>query len=201
MFWEILAMSLVGAGIGWFTNYLAIKLIFRPLNPIRIPLIGLEFQGLVPKRRKEIATSIGKTVEEQLLSIDELLGHLNTSENQGVIIRNIRTGILNVINDKIPSIIPQSIKNTILRYAGDVIEKESKGFIDKNMDKLIRDAVETIDVSQLVEQKVNDFDLIELESIILSLSSKELKYIEILGGVLGFAIGLIQGLMINLISG
>lgn len=193
-------MSLVGTCIGWFTNYLAIKLIFRPLNPIRIPIIGLEFQGLVPKRRKEIATSIGKTVEEQLLSVDELLAHLNTSENQGAIVRNIRTGILNVINDKVPSIIPQGIKNTILRYAGDVIEKECKGFIHKNMDKLIEDAVETIDVGQLVEEKINDFDLIELESIILSISGKELKYIEILGGVLGFAIGLVQGLMMSFIS-
>lgn len=200
MIWEILIMSLVGAGIGWFTNYLAIKMIFRPLNVIKIPIIGLEFQGLVPKRRREIATSIGETVEEQLLSIDELLDQLNTNENQEVIINNIRIGILKVVNEKIPSFIPQGIKNTILKYTGDVIEKESKGFIDKNMDKLIRDAVETIDISQLVEQKINDFDLLELESIILSISGRELKYIEILGGVLGFAIGLIQGLIINLFA-
>ena len=45
MFWEIIIMALVGGGIGWFTNYLAVKLIFRPLNPIRIPIIGLELQG------------------------------------------------------------------------------------------------------------------------------------------------------------
>ncbi len=199
MFWEILIMSLVGAAIGWLTNYLAIKMIFRPQNAIRIPLIGIEFQGLVPKRRKEIAASIGETVEEQLLSIDELLDRLNTHENQAIIINNIRIGILRVINEKIPSFIPQGIKNTILKYAGDVIERESRGFIDKNMDKLIKDAVENIDISKMVEQKINDFDLLELESIILSLSNKELKYIEILGGVLGFAIGLIQGLIINLI--
>lgn len=199
MFWEILIMSLVGAAIGWLTNYLAIKMIFRPQNAIRIPLIGIEFQGLVPKRRKEIAASIGETVEEQLLSIDELMDRLNTHENQAIIINNIRIGILRVINEKIPSFIPQGIKNTILKYAGDVIERESRGFIDKNMDKLIKDAVENIDISKMVEQKINDFDLLELESIILSLSNKELKYIEILGGVLGFAIGLIQGLIINLI--
>lgn len=200
MFWEIIVMSLVGAIIGWFTNYLAIKLIFRPLNPVRIPLIGVQFQGLVPKRRDEIAASIGKTVEEQLLSVDELLGHLNTGENQAAIIRNIKIGILKIIDEKIPAFIPQGIKNTILKYTGDIVEKESKYYIEKNMDDLIKYAVETIDVKQLVEEKINNFDLMELESIILSLSSNELRYIEILGGVLGLMIGLIQGLLIMLLS-
>lgn len=200
MFWEIIVMSLVGAIIGWFTNYLAIKLIFRPLNPVRIPLIGVQFQGLVPKRRDEIAASIGKTVEEQLLSVDELLGHLNTGENQAAIIRNIKIGILKIIDEKIPAFIPQGIKNTILKYTGDIVEKESKYYIEKNMDHLIKYAVETIDVKQLVEEKINNFDLMELESIILSLSSNELRYIEILGGVLGLMIGLIQGLLIMLLS-
>ncbi len=200
MFWEIIVMSLVGAGIGWFTNYLAIKLIFRPLNPIRIPIIGLEFQGLIPKRRRDIAISIGETIEEQLLSIEELLGHLNTRENQAIIIKNIRIGILQVINEKIPSIIPQGIKNTILKHAGNVIERESRVFIDRNMDKLIKQAIETIDISKLVEKKINDFDLIELETIILSISKQELKYIEVLGGVLGFVIGLFQGVFIKLFT-
>ncbi|NLN41893.1 MAG: DUF445 family protein [Clostridiales bacterium] len=193
-------MALVGAGIGWFTNYLAVKLIFRPLNPIRIPILGVEIQGLVPKRRNEIAACIGKTVEEQLISREELSKHLNTEKNRGVIIKNIRVGILRVVNEKLPSFIPSGIKNTILNYIGDVIDKESKAFIANNMDKLIKDAVETIDISQLVEQKINDFDLIELESIILSLSKRELKYIELLGGVLGLLIGLFQGIFMKFIT-
>ncbi len=200
MFWEIIFMALVGGVIGWFTNYLAIKLIFRPLYPIKIPLIGIKLQGLVPKRREEIATSIGKTVEEQLLSLDDIMGYLNTDENQDIIIKNIRIGILKIISEKIPAFIPHGIKNTILKYTGDIVEKESKDYIEKNMDNLISQAVKTIDVKQLVEEKINNFDLAELETIILSLSSRELRYIEVLGGGLGFLIGLIQGLLIKLIS-
>ena len=154
----------------------------------------------MPKRRKEIAASIGKTVEEQLLSIEELSKHLNTERNRGVIIKNIRVGILRVVNEKLPSFIPTGIKNTILNYIGEVIDKESKSFIANNMDKLIKDAVESVDVSQLVEQKINDFDLIELENIILSLSKRELKYIELLGGVLGLFIGLFQGIFMKFIT-
>lgn len=144
MFWEIIFMALVGGVIGWFTNYLAIKLIFRPLYPIKIPLIGIKLQGLVPKRREEIATSIGKTVEEQLLSLDDIMGYLNTDENQDIIIKNIRIGILKIISEKIPAFIPHGIKNTILKYTGDIVEKESKDYIEKNMDNLISQAIKKI---------------------------------------------------------
>ncbi|NLJ41380.1 MAG: DUF445 family protein [Clostridiales bacterium] len=199
MFWHILIMSLVGAAIGWFTNYLAIKLIFRPINPVRIPLTNFEFQGLVPKRRDEIAISIGNTVEEQLLSIDELLESLNTGANQIALVKNIRIGILKVIRNKMPSFFPQGIKNTILKYAGNIIDREAKSFIENNMERLIEEAVLSVDVAKLVERKINDFDLLELESIIIDLSGRELRYIEVLGGILGFLIGLIQGVIISLL--
>ncbi|HHT66442.1 MAG TPA: DUF445 family protein, partial [Clostridiales bacterium] len=54
-------MIIVGALIGWFTNYLAVKMLFRPIRPWRIPLTKIELQGLIPKRREEIAVTIGAT--------------------------------------------------------------------------------------------------------------------------------------------
>ena len=49
-----------------------------------------------------------------------------------------------------------------------------------------------IKVSKIVEDKVNEFDLDQLEEMIREVSSPELRAIEILGGVLGLFIGLVQ---------
>ena len=43
---------LFGAAIGWLTNYVAIKLLFKPHR--RVEIFGLNIQGVIPKRRKEI---------------------------------------------------------------------------------------------------------------------------------------------------
>ena len=51
---------------------------------------------------------------------------------------------------------------------------------------------EAVDFRSIVESRVNAFSLERLEQVILSVSSRELRHIEILGGVLGFLIGLIQ---------
>ena len=47
---------LVGGFIGWFTNYLAIKMLFRPYKEIRVFGIKLPFTpGLIPKEKERIA--------------------------------------------------------------------------------------------------------------------------------------------------
>ena len=58
----VLILTIVGALIGWITNILAIKLLFRPLKPIKIPFTPFVILGLIPKRRSELAKVIGEVV-------------------------------------------------------------------------------------------------------------------------------------------
>ena len=55
-----------------------------------------------------------------------------------------------------------------------------------------------VDVKEIVYQKVVDFSSDKLEEILFSIMKKEFKFIEFLGGVLGFIIGLIQLLILSL---
>jgi uncharacterized membrane protein YheB (UPF0754 family) len=53
-----------------------------------------------------------------------------------------------------------------------------------------------LDISEIVRAKVESFDLSKLEAIIYEVSARELKTIELLGGVLGFIVGLAQDAII-----
>ncbi len=62
---------LLGAIIGYITNALAIKMLFRPYKKLRFLGIPLPFTpGIIPKQRKELAVSIGKMVSNELLTED-----------------------------------------------------------------------------------------------------------------------------------
>ena len=78
----ILIMAIIGGIIGYVTNKLAIKLIFRPINPIKIPLTNFEIIGLIPKRRKEIAIKIGEVIQDEFVSLDDILENLITEEDK-----------------------------------------------------------------------------------------------------------------------
>lgn len=193
---KLLFLAVIGAVIGWLTNVFAIKLIFRPLKPIKIPLFNWHLQGLIPKRKREIASSIGHTVETELVSIEEIIDKLIEEENKAGMILEIKNKVKTIVEQKIPALIPTTIRNMIIAYADEVIEKEGENVINELSEKLIHKATSKIKISEIIEEKVNNFELEKLEEIILNIAKKELKHIEILGGLIGFVIGLVQGLII-----
>ena len=77
------------------------------------------------------------------------------------------------------------------------LQKEIPGLIDS----LFESVEQKIDFRKIIQGKIDAFDISRLESIIYSIASKELKAIEILGGVLGFIVGLIQLFIVLLGNG
>ena len=64
-----LVPPLIGAIIGYVTNALAIKMLFRPLKEVRLWGLRLPFTpGILPRRRHELADNIGRMVERELLT-------------------------------------------------------------------------------------------------------------------------------------
>jgi uncharacterized membrane protein YheB (UPF0754 family) len=90
------------------------------------------------------------------------------------------------LNDEIKD----KIKSTLLGEIEEVIPS----VIESYADKLKND----VDVKEIVYQKVLNFSSDKLEEILFSIMKKEFKFIELLGGLLGFIIGLIQTLLLVL---
>lgn len=195
---SIVIMALIGGIIGWITNVLAIKLMFRPINPIKVPILNIEIIGLIPKRKKEIAKNIGEVVSKELLSVDDII---NSSINEGDkedLNNYIKDKIRNLVNEKM-DFIPAPFKMMVQGPIYKIINEEVDGALEEVEEKMLQKVKERIDIEKMVEEKVNELDLLELERIIISVAKKELKHIEILGFFLGGIIGLIQGIIATII--
>ncbi|MGE5678103.1 MAG: DUF445 domain-containing protein [Pseudomonadota bacterium] len=197
--YEAIFLVFVGAIIGWLTNVLAIKMLFRPIRPIRIPILNITLQGLIPKRRNDISKSIGEVVEKELISINEIFDKMVTEENKLEVIAIIKEKLLKVIDYKIPAIIPYSIKSKIIEYFEEQINKDAMSILNSSIDGVINSTVHKINIGEMVESKIDELELEHMEALILSITSRELKYIELLGGALGGIIGLIQAFVVRII--
>ena len=197
MWAQFLLLASIGALIGWMTNVIAIKLLFKPINPIKIPLLGFTFQGLIPKRRAEIAKQIGETVERELLSIEEIMDTLIERTDKTEVIQLMQTYIVKIVSEKMPAMVPGMFKGMIVNYIGEVIAEEGESILTELTEKVIHHATEKINISQMVEDKINAFPLEELERLTIEIAKKELKHIEYLGGLIGFFIGNILWFLIN----
>ena len=191
---RILILAIIGGLIGYITNVIAIKLIFRPINPIKIPIFNIEIVGMIPKRKSEIAKNIGEIISDQFLSIDEIIDSMITIEDKENITNYIKLKVKLILNEKM-TLIPSTIKSLVQNYVAEIIEDEIRQSIDELCEEIIIKANNRINIKEMVETKINELDLYELEEIILTIVKNELRHIEILGLILGFFIGIIQGII------
>lgn len=190
-------MIVIGGFIGWITNKVAIKLLFRPVNPVKI--LFFKFQGVFPKRKDEMAISLADTIETELLSKEVIFNKIINEEN----LKDIKTGLKKTLKTKISDIIPSMVR----MFMGDGVDKMISDFIDKDGDKLFDEMVdefqktglEKLNIREIVKERIDELDFVEFEKIIFGLMSKELKHIEIIGLFLGAIIGVLQFLVVTFI--
>lgn len=71
MNFTMLAGPLIGAVIGYLTNNIAVKMLFRPLRPVKIGKYTLPFTpGIIPKGQSRLARAVGSAVGNNLLTED-----------------------------------------------------------------------------------------------------------------------------------
>lgn len=183
-------IPIVGGIIGWITNLLAIKLLFRPLQPMKLgPFV---IHGLIPRRKIEIAEALAHTVATDLVDLKALMSQVSTSDVRDEISATIMRIVVDRGKDRIPPFIPEAFKVMLLDFVQKIVGEELATNLPRLMDDLTDTLVTKIDIKVLVRQRIEAMDLEQLEGIILKLANRELKAIEYLGGVLGFLIGLLQ---------
>ncbi|NLZ93087.1 MAG: DUF445 family protein [Firmicutes bacterium] len=192
---SIILLPLTGAVIGWITNVLAIRLLFRPQKPLRLWPIPINVQGLIPRRRTELAVSIGEIVAQELFNVDELINRLNLPELQKEMENLVKRTVEEWCNNKM-SRFPVSIRTYCSSRLRDWVAEEVAKQFPIMAEGVFSHMQQQVDVSAVVAEKVNALSLSEVEELILRVSRRELKQIEWLGAVLGFIIGLLQLLVI-----
>lgn len=190
----------IGAMIGWITNFIAIKMLFRPYKEINF--IFFKIQGLLPKRRNEIGNSIAEVVNNELVSVKDIISKISPEdieENIGLIVDRILESRLKeeivknfpmaafFLSDSMLEKIKHIIKQSILDHKEEMINVFGEYLENK------------VDIKSIIVEKVNGFSLEKIEEIIITLAKKELKHIEYIGAVLGGVIGLIQFAVVTFI--
>ena len=183
----------IGAMIGWITNYVAIKMLFRPYKEINFGLFKI--QGLIPKRKHEIAISIADTVQKELISLKDVTSTLDGEELEA----RMGNMIDKILNEKLEGELTKKFPMLAMFMSEDMLKKIKnmiKTSILENKDTIIEMfsnyLEEKVSFRDIIITNVDGFSLEKLENITYSLAKKELKHIEVVGAILGGIIGFFQ---------
>lgn len=282
---------LVGALIGYCTNYIAIKMLFRPKKPVKIGSVKLPFTpGIIPKNQPRIAKAVGEAVGEKLFTSDDikdvlqseemksnitgsLMGLVTTDrtieeilkgnmgdEKYGEVIDKVydtvcdkieegikEADIASIIKDAGKDAILEKVQGTMLamfvnedlimsimeplkkaidKYIDEhgeekiipIVSKEIESIEKKTPDEMLEsvgistdmiegaiteiydgfvndkadEIIKKINISAIVEQKLNDMDVEEVEELVMSVMKNELQAVINLGALIGAVIGIIN---------
>ncbi|MFR6276302.1 MAG: DUF445 domain-containing protein [Blautia sp.] len=96
-FLRLLAGPLIGAVIGYCTNYIAVKMLFRPLYPVKIGNWTLPFTpGIIPRGKSRLAKALGSAVGDHLITKQDLEDMLLSDGVKNTIVGRISEGIQKV---------------------------------------------------------------------------------------------------------
>ncbi|MCG0278179.1 MAG: DUF445 family protein [Thermanaeromonas sp.] len=185
-------IPLLGAFIGWITNVLAIRLLFRPRRPYRFFFWTL--QGLIPKRRDELAVQIAGVLDRDLLPLEELVKKLKDKGIEDKLTILIGEVVCKYVAERLPNFLPLGWKVAIAHTLEEAVRREVPNFLEKIEKELLLRA-DNYSLGKMVMEKLKALQLEQVEQLVLKVAAKELRYIELLGAILGLAIGLLQALL------
>ena len=190
---QFLIMIIISGAIGWITNWVAIKMLFRPHKEINFGLFKI--QGLIPKRKAEIGTGIASIIQNELISVKDVISNIDREEFSkrlnSLIDDVLDKNLKKKVKEKFP-LLQMFFTDKVAKDVGNTI----KDIVMENQEKIFEIfsnyAEENIDFEVIISDKISNFSLDKLEEIITLLAKKELKHIDVIGAVLGVLIGAIQ---------
>ncbi len=171
---ELLSLPFIGAFIGYFTNYVAIKMLFFPRKPYYLFGIQLPFTpGLIPKKRKEIIEKISEVVSEKVVSKKEIIRYIYKKQNRKFLYEFSEKTINRLLGYKL----------SVLTLNKQRITEYIQRFLENNLDTLVKDRLKNVnlDIEYFVynmllqvdrSKPLKEFIPVEVLSSIKSLSSK-----------------------------
>jgi len=197
IFLLLILMGLIGAFIGWVTNVMAIRLLFRPYRVYRVPLLGWRIQGLIPKRQTDIAVALGEIISTELITENDVLESLSRKDIKARLREKAEKYVREQVSMRLPFLIPEGIQASVADFVANILGQELEKFLD-NPSKFFQDEETNeikAEINRIVVEKVNSLNVASLEDMVSAIAHAELKHIEIIGGVLGSFIGVVQGII------
>ncbi|MEZ4399771.1 MAG: DUF445 family protein [Kofleriaceae bacterium] len=186
-------MPVFGVAVGLATNYLAIQMIFRPVERRRY--LGVPYQGLFPKRQGEIARDYGRTTASEVITPATIIDHLTAGE-RGARLRALVTAAierrLDAEWDQHKAMLPVPLSDEArLTLRAQVVDRLF-ALAPRLRAPVEAYLVDALDIRATVEHRLASLPKPEFERLLRGVFQEDELTLILVGGVLGGAVGCLQ---------
>jgi uncharacterized membrane protein YheB (UPF0754 family) len=189
--WWIL--PLFGIMVGYVTNYLAIRLIFRPLNPIKVG--KLVIQGMFIKRQVEVSTEYSRIVASKIITIENIFEYIIRgpgSENLKLIVQHQIEKTIDEMAGIIKSLVEISTGSKLFIHIRNIACFRFMQELPMNIRNVFGYAENALNLEQILREKMIGLSTVEFEAFLRPVFKEDEFKLIIIGAILGGIAGLLQ---------
>jgi uncharacterized membrane protein YheB (UPF0754 family) len=187
-------MPLFGAFTGWFTDWLALKMIFRPKRPTRY--LGLfEWQGLFLRRRKEVAAEYGALIASEIVTPRNVLEAVLRGPMSDRLYAMVQKNVQRMVDEQAGLTRPI----VVMAVGSAKFQAMKKMIADKLMERLPETlahaekyAADAMDLENTLRAKMQELNEDEFEQLIRPAFQQDEWILIEVGAALGFLVGELQ---------
>ena len=191
-FWWLLPVG--GLVVGYLTNFLALKLIFRPVHPVKIGPIVI--QGLFMKRQDEVSKEYAKILASELLTSEQIFEFIVRTNGMDVLAELCRKHVKNIVDTTTGSTRKMVLKLTIGNSKYEKMKAlAAEMFVHALPSSIITMfdyADRSLQIGETLENKLKSLSKLDFEDVLHPIFKEDEHILILVGAVLGVVAGLIQ---------
>jgi uncharacterized membrane protein YheB (UPF0754 family) len=187
-------MPLFGLFTGWFTDWLALKMIFRPMKPERY-LGAFEWHGLFHKRRHEVAAEYGELIAQEILTPRNILDAVLRGPLSDRLFGMVQKQVRRIVDEQAgfaKPLVVLAVGTTRYQQMKEAVAKKVMERLPETMRHIEKYAGDAMDIRNTLVTKMQQLTDVEFEGVLRpAFQQDEWKLIAV-GAALGFLVGELQ---------
>ena len=188
-------MPLFGGFTGWFTDWLALKMIFRPQQPTRYFFGLFEWQGLFLKRRKEVAAQYGALIAKEIITPRNVMQEVLCGPLSDRLYEMVLKHVQKTIDDQAgiaKPLVVFAVGGARYQEMKQVVAKKLMAVLPETMRHVEDYAEDAMDLKNTLVKKMQELTEDEFEGLLRPAFQQDEWILIAVGAALGFLVGEMQ---------
>lgn len=195
-------MPIMGIVVGYYTNWLALLMIFRPLEVKQYAF--LKYQGLFLKRQAEVSKEFAAVVANRVLNTENLIRLIFMGKGGDLIIQLVNQKAQDVVESKLNEKIPMAsfiMGQEKMRELKENIAEKIVWIIPDVAHRVKSYVTDTLKIEATIEERLSKLPKDEFEELLHSVFKEDEMTLIVLGAMLGGLVGLLQAYFVFFYNG
>lgn len=196
--WQLPTFGLL---VGYLTNYFALKMIFRPQQPMKVGPIT--FQGLFHKRQKEVARDYSQLIADEVINPSNIAEAVLKGPRRDYAAQIVARFLRDEVDEQLGMLKP-AVQAAMGRDRFEAAQEAAAGYTVSRLPELVRPiddyAKEAMNLSETLSSRLAALPPDEFEGMLRPAFKEDEWMLIAVGAALGFAVGVLQLLTFNVVA-